>query len=171
VADDDALAGLIVDLADVRREIDELRAVRDQFAEVAGAVAAVRRRLEDLASDAATVRPRVVWWPDLDRDQAAPAWSALTEWIGDVLLSRYPEAARVLYPCWHEHSEAVDALTALHATWRAAYQDPSAPAADAATWLDRWLPSLLGQVRTALRSCERSAHPPGPTMPAAWRDQ
>lgn len=29
---------------------------------------------------------------------------------------------------------------------------------EAAAWLDRWLPSLLGQVKSALRCCERSMH-------------
>lgn len=164
MADDDALAGLIVDLADVRREVEELRSVRDQFTEVAGTVAAVRRQLEDLASDAAADRPRVVWWPDLDADEAETAWAALAAWVADVLVERYPEAARVLYACWHQHPEAVDQVTALHATWRAAYQDPTAPPVDAATWQDRWLPALLGHIRSALRSCERSGHvepPPG----------
>jgi hypothetical protein len=158
VADDDALATLIVGLAELRGEVEQLRGVRDQLTEVAASVAQVRGQLEDLASNAAATRPRVVWWPDLDKEEAAVAWSALTKWIGNVLLQRYPEASRVLYPCWQEHPGAVDALTALHATWRAAYQDAAAPPTDAATWLDRWLPTLLGQIRTGLRSCERGNH-------------
>src|SRR6478736_4410001 len=104
MADDDALAGLIVDLAELRREVDELRSVRGQLTHVAETVAAVRGQLEDLAADPAVVRPRIVWWPDLTEEEAATAWAVLTRWIDDVLLTRYPEAARVLYPCWHEHA-------------------------------------------------------------------
>jgi hypothetical protein len=158
VADDDALAALIVDLADLRREVEDLRGVKDQLTAVAAAVASIRRQLEQLAEEADAVRPRIVWWPDLDAGEAETAWAALAAWVADVLVERYSEAARVLYPCWHQHPEAVDAVTALHATWRAAYQNTSAPVTEAATWLDRWLPALLGQVRVALRSCERYGH-------------
>lgn len=158
MADDDAIAGLIVDLAELRREVEELRTVRGQLATVAATVAAVREQLEQLASDAAVMRPRIVWWPNLDLVDAGREWAALTDWIDEVLLQRYPEAARVLYPCWDRHPDVVDMLTALYATWRAAYQVPTAAPVDAAIWLDRWLPSLLGHMRTGLRSCERSAH-------------
>jgi hypothetical protein len=158
VADDDAIAGLIVDLAELRREVDELRGVRDQLSDVAATVAAVRDQLERAAAAGAAVRPRIVWWPDLDHDDAAREWATLTAWIDEVLLHRYPEAARVLYPCWDRHPDVVDMLTALHATWHAAYHVPTAAPVDTAIWLDRWLPSLLGHMRSGLRSCERSAH-------------
>ena len=166
MADDDALAGLIVDLAELRREVDDLRGVRDQLTAVAAAVTSVRRRLEQLAEEADAVRPRIVWWPDLDAGEAETAWAAMEAWVADVLVGRYPEAARVLYPCWHQHPEAVDQVTALHATWRAAYQNPTAPPVDAAAWQDRWLPALLGHIRSALRSCERRSHTE-PGSPAA----
>jgi hypothetical protein len=158
MADDNAIAGLVVDLAELRMQVDELHSVRDQLRTIAATVATVREQLDRLEADAAVVRPRIVWWPSLDPDDAGRAWAALTEWIDDVLLRRYPDAARVLYPCWDRHPDVVDALTALHATWRAAYQVPTAPPVDAAMWLDRWLPSLLGHMRAGLRSCERSAH-------------
>ena len=160
IADDDAMASVLADLADLRREVEELRGVRHQLTNVATTVAAVRRQLEALAADARVTPQRVVWWPDLDSEATATEWTVLTGWIDEVLLARYAEAARVLYPCWEQHTNAVDALTALHATWRAAYQDAAAPPVDAATWLDRWLPALLGQVRTALHSCERTSHTP-----------
>jgi hypothetical protein len=58
MADDDAIADLVVDLAELRREVEELRGVRDQLGDVAATVATVREQLERLASDAAAVRPR-----------------------------------------------------------------------------------------------------------------
>ena len=104
------------------------------------------------------VRPRIVWWPDLDQVDAGREWAALTDWIDEVLLQRYPEAARVLYPCWDRHPDVVDALTGAARDVARGVPSSHSPAVDAATWLDRWLPSLLGHMRTGLRSCERSAH-------------
>jgi hypothetical protein len=169
VADDDAIAALIVELAELRREVEELRGVRDQLSDVAATVAAVREQLERLVSDADVVRPRVVWWPDLDEQRAEELREALNVWVAERLVARSPLAEQTLYPCWPEHPEVVDALTALHATWRAAYQNPSATPVDAATWLDRWLPSLLGQVKTGLRSCERRSHTAAVSDEAAQR--
>jgi len=80
-----------------------------------------------------------------------------------VLVIRYPDAERALYPCWSQHPDVVDAVTALHAMWREAYDHPHARAVDAATWLDRWLPSALRQIRDGLRGCSRTDHgEPGP---------
>lgn len=158
MADDDAIASVLAGLADLRREVEELRSVRERLNDVVATVAMIRRQLEYLSADPTIARPRVVWWPDLDGDAASTEWESLTDWVGAALLRRYPDAGRALYPCWTEHTAAVDALTALHAAWRAAYEDRSAPPVDAATWLDRWLPALLGQVKTALRSCERTSH-------------
>jgi hypothetical protein len=69
----------------------------------------------------------------------------------DVIVIRYPDAERSLYPCWSQHRDVVDAVTALHATWREAYEHPRARAVDAATY---W---TAGCRRRCARSATASA--------------
>src|SRR3954469_7691468 len=146
--DADALAALVLDVAELQ----------EQQADISGAIADLRAQLEDLAADSAAGKQRIWCWPDLDAEAAAVAWTVLTEWLRDVLVVRYPDAERVLYPCWYRHPDVLDSVTALYATWLAAYRDPKATVVLAATWLERWLPAALRQIREALRPCERGSH-------------
>ena len=157
-AHDDALAGLVVDIAELRRDVEELAGLKGSIKDVARSVADLRRGLEQLAADTTAAEPPRVWsWPALDAAAAGEAWAALRTWLADLLLERYPEVRRTLLPCWYRHPDVLDSLTALYAVWRAAYEDPKAPADAAATWLDRWLPAAVRQLRTGLGSCSRDA--------------
>lgn len=137
------------------RMVDDLERQDDVLAEV---VAALRADVDVLAEHLRAVQPRVWWWPELTADQTRNAWETLTEWMQDVLVLRYPEADHVLQPCWYRHPAAVDALTSLYTTWRAAYHDLTAQPTAAASWLNQWLPAAIDQVKQALRSCDWTAH-------------
>src|SRR3954447_19537142 len=127
VDDADGLAAVVLEVADLR----------DQLAAIATGVTQLRAAVETLAAaDDTTAEP--IWcWSDLDAESAERAWVELTAWLETVLLPRYPDAARVLYPCWYRHPNVLDSLTALYATWRAAYRTRKAPVVLAASWLDR----------------------------------
>jgi hypothetical protein len=133
--------------------------LRDKDDILTGAVAALRAEVDAMtARHLQAIQSRVWWWPDLTADEARNAWETLTKWMQDVLLVRYPEADHVLQPCWYRHPAAVDALTSLYTTWRAAYQDPTAQPAASASWLNQWLPAALDQIKQALRSCDWTVH-------------
>lgn len=150
---DDALAGLVVDVAELRQQLEDLAPVKDRIGEVAHSVSQLRAGLEQLAADTRAAAPRTWSWPALNAAEASDAWAALRTWLADILLGRYPAAQRVIRPCWYRHPDVLDSLTALYTAWRAAYDDPTAPADAAASWLDRWLPAAVKQLQAALGSC------------------
>jgi hypothetical protein len=162
-AADEALAGLVVDVAELRRDVDDLAGVRGQIKEVARSVAGLRTGLEQLAADSRAAAPRIWSWPALNAAEATEAWSGLRTWLADILLARYPGAPRALLPCWYRHPDVLDSLTALYTAWRGAYDDPKAPADAAAVWLDRWLPAALRQLRESLGSCSDGHDPVVPS--------
>jgi hypothetical protein len=156
-SDDDALADLAAQVAELRRDVEQFSSVRQQLRQITEVVAELRAGLEALAATP-SARPAPVWvWPELDAAAAEVAWAALSGWMRDTLFSRYPEAGRLLYACWYRHPDVLDALTALYGTWQAAYGGAGTPA-DAAAWLERWLPAGLRQIREGLRSCQRDVH-------------
>jgi hypothetical protein len=149
--DDDALGGLVLDMVTLGADFDDLR----------GLVTELAVRVDQLDTPGRVQHHALPGWSTLEPAAAETAWTALTDWMRDVLVIRYPDAERALYPS--QHIDVVDAVTALHATWREAYEHPHARAVDAATWLDRWLPSALRQIRDGLRGCSRTDHAePGP---------
>jgi hypothetical protein len=129
----------------------------DNIEELQREVVALRGDVDALGAVAQSAHVGVWWWPALGPDQARDAWQLLTEWLQDVLTLRYPAADRVLQPCWYRHPDAVDALTVLQATWRAAYLG-SAEASAAAQWLHQWLPAGIEQLKQALDRCDRNEH-------------
>lgn len=73
-------------------------------------------------------------WHTLTAEQAAVAWTTLTEWV-DWLIDRY-SLDEAVPECWYRHGAIVDELDALRAAWAAAYLDARARPTDAAYWLD-----------------------------------
>ncbi|MGY2876384.1 hypothetical protein ACVW00_003574 [Marmoricola sp. URHA0025 HA25] len=49
-------------------------------------------------------------------------------------------------PCWSNHPEIVEELTALWLAWQAAYEEPDPSLTAAADWHDRWLPGVLHRI-------------------------
>src|SRR3954471_4499848 len=154
----DPVVGGVDGLAVVVLDVAELR---EQLAEIAETVAQLRESLEALTEGDRPGKYRAWCWPDLNAAEAQRAWIELTDWLRVVLLPRYPETVRVLFPCWYRHPSVLDSLTALYATWRAAYRSPKAPAVLAASWLDRWLPAALRQIRSGLQGCDPRSHAEG----------
>jgi hypothetical protein len=123
-------------ISQLRRDLDELAHGTTDVA------ADLLARFEDLESaDSRRGSPRSWCWRDLGPKAAEELWSQLTDWVR-WLRSRYPLAKKVP-PCWPEHPEVVEELTALWLAWQHAYVDPNAALTAPAEWHDHWLPGLL----------------------------
>jgi hypothetical protein len=63
-------------------------------------------------------------WRELDAEGALTSWSALALFV-DWLVQRY-DLGEIVPPCWWLHGAITEELTALWASWTAAYLDPDA---------------------------------------------
>ncbi|MEU8244062.1 hypothetical protein AB0C07_37890 [Actinoplanes missouriensis] len=96
-------------------------------------------------------------WRHADPRTVAQLWEELISWV-NWLVPRYEltgEAAPIA-PCWYRHPVAVEELTALMASWQAAYQGrPETPRDDLIAWHDRWLWPTIDrlQARAGWRGC------------------
>lgn len=125
-------------LAHLRQQVEQLNG------ETTGTLANVLVRLEAVegAAEAASDRTVSSWsWQHLDPDAAETLTTELGQWV-DWVRQRYPLARRIP-PCWGDHPEIVEELTALWLAWQAAYAEPDSPLTAAADWHDRWLPGVL----------------------------
>lgn len=123
--------------------ISQLRTDLDELAHGTTDIAAdLLARLDDLdLHGTKSLIPQSWCWRDLGPKAAEELWSQLTDWV-DWLRSRYPLAKKIP-PCWPEHPEIVEELTALWLAWEGAYSDSSAARTAAIEWHDHWLPGLL----------------------------
>jgi len=151
--DDDRELGPEVDAPDdVRRALDvpraDLGALTDDVRDLTDAVSGPADHL--LTSGSVGIGGLggcAPWcWQKLDEEAAAKLRRDLADWVG-WLRGRYPIAEQ-LPACWSQHSELVEELTALHAVWNAAHLDVGAHPSGAADFHDRWLPGMLGRIRT-----------------------
>jgi hypothetical protein len=128
-------------------EIARLKAALDEFAaETSETVANLLTRVESVEdtdeSGSSRAGPVMSWcWREVGPRGAEALSRELTGWVRWIR-HRYPLARRVP-PCWSEHPEIVEELTALWLAWQAAYTEPDASLTAAADWHDRWLPGFL----------------------------
>lgn len=123
-------------ISQLRQDLEELSHSTTDIA------ADLLARLEDVGSgNSKSSTPRSWCWRDLGPKATEELWYQLTEWVG-WLRSRYPLAKKIP-PCWGEHPEIVEELTALWLAWQGAYVDPNASLTAAAKWHDHWLPGVL----------------------------
>jgi hypothetical protein len=66
-------------------------------------------------------------WPTLIADETPDEWRSLRQWV-DQLYTRFPHAVRVP-PCWWQHNDLVELLSALRDYERASYASDAAPTA------------------------------------------
>lgn len=112
----------------------QLRVDVDALAEaVTGLVELIRSRPAPAAS-AADAGPSRWAWRYAGGEGTAALWRDLREFV-DWLNRRYAmDSERQIPPCWYRHSVAVEELTALMASWQAAYHGPDDPRGDMLTW-------------------------------------
>lgn len=142
--------------------ISRLRHDLDQLAsEITDAYADILARFEALEDrpSARPVAPAAWCWRALSDQAAEELWTQLKEWVAWIRC-RYP-LAKKLPPCWPEHPEVVEELTALWLAWQAAYEQPDAQPTAAADWHDRWLPGALHRLEHGAHAinCSDTHHP------------
>ncbi|BCJ46183.1 hypothetical protein GCM10010168_51320 [Actinoplanes ianthinogenes] len=131
------IGGIAEEVALLRLDVDDLTAAVEQLSAAPGS-----RRWS---------------WRDADAETAAHLWAELIDWV-DWLVPRYDltGTAATIPPCWFRHPIAVEELTALMASWHAAYRDgPAEPRDDLVAWHDRWLWPTVDrlQARAGWRGC------------------
>jgi len=78
--DDDALAGLVLDMVTVRADLDDLR----------GLITDLVLRGDELDTPGRVKHDALPCSSTLEPEATLTAWTALTEWMRDVLVIRYP---------------------------------------------------------------------------------
>ena len=150
-------------ISQLRRDLDALAH------EATDTVAGLLARLEDLEAQTTTPgRTPTSWcWRSIGANGADELWHLLTDWV-TWIRGRHP-LARKIPPCWSDHPELVEELTALWLAWQHAYEDRDAPLT-AADWHDRgYLASCTGSSTGPSPSTARTATnhaPPPPTSPS-----
>lgn len=103
-------------------------------------------------------------WQHATADQASWLWSGLVPWVR-WLIDTYPTQTRDLTPCWHQHPDAVEELTAIWAAWREAYHGADQDSSDLAHWHDRWFPDATARLTGPTGILTGCAHAKAHRMP------
>jgi hypothetical protein len=96
-------------------------------------------------------------WRHLTKPQAEKLLAELTDWV-TWLVDRYQldHTRHQIPPCWAEHPVAVEELTGLMVSWKAAYTGPDRPPSDnLIAWHDRWLWPCLTRINEGLQIWNR----------------
>lgn len=88
--------------------------------------------LDALVEEILGAKPRPIDWSRLDGPAADEALAALASWVS-WLVCRYAIDPREIPPCWAEHGDLFEELSALHTAHRAAF-DPAGPPTGPADW-------------------------------------
>jgi hypothetical protein len=144
--------------------ISRLRHDLDQLAsEITDAYADVVSRLEsiDTNPNKPASTPTAWCWRTVGPLATDELLSQLNQWV-TWIRQRYPLAKKIP-PCWADHPETVEELTALWLAWQAAYEASDASLTAAADWHDRWLPGVLHRMEHGPFSLNcNSQHEPRP---------
>ena len=102
-----------------------------------------------------TSEPSKYCWRNIsDPAEATRLWNELRSWV-DWLNFRYFSTGRFrIAPCWYRHGAAVEELTALWASWKAAYQ--GGDFSDSAFyWHERLFDSSIERLKGYFRECQQ----------------
>lgn len=88
--------------------------------------------LDALVEQILGTKPRPVDWTRLSGPPADEALATLDSWVR-WLVTRYAIGPREIPPCWADHGDIFEELSALHTAHRAAF-DPAGPPTGPADW-------------------------------------
>ena len=103
-------------------------------------------------------------WRELDSDGALATWTALSSFV-DWLVGRY-DLGDTIPRCWYLHGALTEELTALWASWTAAYLDPEAEPDAPITWHERFAACRERLASWDRLGCAQRGHRDG--APAEW---
>ena len=104
-------------------------------------------------------------WRELDAEEALQSWSALASFV-DWLVTRY-DLSEVVPACWWLHGAITEELTALWASWTAAYLDPEAAPDAPILWHERFASCRARLAEWDRLGCAQRGHRPSP--PGDWQ--
>jgi hypothetical protein len=155
------------------QELDLLRAevatLTHRLAQLVTLVDNYETTLGGMATTATTGTGPAPWaWAHLNPEAARRRWVELTAWV-DWLNARFRPGARyAIPPCWPRHGAAVEVLSALWESWKAAYLTGGPQAAPSHAPAD-WFALRLRPLREELfgdpgwlKGCTPTHHEPVP---------
>jgi Domain of unknown function (DUF4913) len=81
----------------------------------------------------ALAAPTLIQWMDITGEERLAAWDGLVSFVEKIVV--HYELQWTIRPCWWQHTDAIEELTALWHSYQAAYADPS-NLEGAMTWRD-----------------------------------
>ncbi|GAB3823032.1 hypothetical protein [Kribbella italica] len=101
--------------------------------------------------------PQVVCWKSLDPAAVTEELAALQDWV-TWAVERYQLDHKVVLPCWAEHGNLVEELSALRSLWEACFQEDASPSEPIT--FHRELDLALRRLRewSSRLGCSRTSH-------------
>jgi hypothetical protein len=163
MADNETLAALASQVAELRDLVEQLRRVVTQWEarlerEGIGATLVLRtevkrlaRALDQALSAHRLKPPPAPYWLPQDAADYQGRLAELCTWIDEILRLQYPGYTSNLRPCWVNHPEAIWELSTLMTEWLRIYGDEeNRDLAGALVWHERWLPGALARLSKAI---------------------
>jgi hypothetical protein len=168
MADNETLAALASQVAELRDAVERLRATVRQWdarLETEGIGATLLLRLEvkhlaealDEALSAHRLKPPPApYWLRLQDAEYRSRLAELHSWVEQFLRVQYPDSTSRLRACWASHPEAIWELSTLMTEWIRVYGDERNRDLSGALWFhERWLPGVLARLARAIH-CDES---------------
>lgn len=159
-------------VADLAAQLDELRG---QLVRAQGEIRVLRDRLEDSTGQTVNLLlevkrlrgelaeaigkrklapPPAPWWL-VGEEEGRRMLAELGEWVDSVLRPHFADYVTRIPRCWPSHMAAVWELSTLQAEWIRIYGDEeNRDLQGALTWLNRYLPDMLGRIAAAIKCDE-----------------
>lgn len=142
------------EVARLAARMEELSAARggDLPDNLVETVAELREDVDRLVA-AERRAPDPFHWDDItDEGDRARREHDLGRWWAEVVRVWHPRATEEVLPCWYEHLEARQIVTAAWLAWLGAYRVRGRKHGDPAYWIRVNLPAMVAEVRAAIGS-------------------
>jgi hypothetical protein len=160
----DAVAAVLMELAEIREQVTGLRIARaDDQTRITDLTAALQRITGQRRSDSKDdeqegyepiAAPR--WW-QLAGEERAEAIGRLRAWVAAVFRPGYGHLARQVGPCWEQHDLCLYLLAWLSELHAAIFLAPERLLTSEADWHIRLLPAAAAQMAAETGGCDHLA--------------
>ena len=164
-ADGDALAAVLMQLAEIREQVTELRiAQADDQSRITDLTVALQRatgqrrggRKDGAQEQGYEPIPAPRWW-QLTGEQRADATGRLRAWVATVLRPGYGHLAAQVGPCWEQHDLCLYLLAWLSELHAVIFLSPERLLSSEADWHIRLLPAAVAQMAAETGGCDHLA--------------
>ena len=170
----DAVAAVLMELAEIREQVTGLRLARaDDQSRITDLTAALRRITGQRRSgkngeqeEGYEPIPAPRWW-HLAGEERAEAIGRLRAWVATVFRPGYGHLARQVGPCWEQHDLCLYLLAWLSELHAVIFLAPERPLTSEADWHTRLLPAAAAQMAAETSECDHLAPASGITRTGA----